>query len=180
MANVDKLLRSKKVKERFAVGGMHTVIPLVDYRFAKFKVNFKENGKDKTLFIVLEKNKFKKALLDNCREYRLYDIKKDEFVEEEVLDKRFFRKCPNGCGDSELIIVEKPNAELYDKKDLTSWIFRDIWRCGKCKGTWLVTCHPETGDDFEEVKFVKLENRKRVYKTINGKEVKFDRSPSKV
>ena len=176
----EKLLKDKKTKEWFAIGGVHTVIPLTDYRFAKLKIEFNEGGKDKFLFIVLEKNKFKKALLDNCREYRFYDVKNDGFVSESELKKRFFRKCPNGCSDSEIKIIEKPNAKLYDKKDGTSWIFQDIWQCNNCKGKWLVTCHPESGDSFGKAKFLKEEKGKRIYVTDNGEKVSFGRSPSKV
>ena len=175
----EELLKSKNTKEWFMVGGTHTIIPLKDYRFAKFRLDFNEDGIDKQLFVVLEKNKFKKALLDNCREYRIYDIKKNEWVEESVLKNRYFRTCPNGCKDSEIMIVEKPNAKLYDKKDLTSWVFQDIWKCEKCKGTWLVTCHPETGDSFEKAEFLKEEGGKRIYTTKNGS-VSFKESPSKV
>ncbi|MBW3023225.1 hypothetical protein KY308_03915 [Candidatus Woesearchaeota archaeon] len=178
MKKVEKLLKDKKTKEQFMVD-TRTVIPLDTYRFVKLKINYKEGNKDKFLFIVLEKNKFKKAMLDNCREYRFYDIKKDGWVHEHILKKRFLRKCPSGCKDAEFKVIEKPNAVLKNKKDSSSWVFKDVWQCTKCNKKWLVTCEPDKGDSFEEAKFLKKEKGKRVYKTKKGK-ASFGRSPSRV
>ncbi len=176
----EKLLNSKNTKEWFMIGGTHTIIPLKDYRFVKLRIDFKENGEDKFLFVVLEKNKFKKMLLENCREYRFYDVKTEEWVKESKLRNRILRKCPNGCKDVELEIIEKPNAILLDKKDPTSWIFKDIWKCTKCKKSWLVICHPEEGDSFKEIKSVKKIKGKKIYKTKEGDTITFKKSPSKV
>src|SRR3989304_3665054 len=120
----EKLLKDSKTKERIMLN-THTLLPLDNYRFFKLRIDYKEKGKDKFLFIVVEKNKFKKAMLDNCREYRFYDIKKDQWVEEHKLKKRFLRNCPNGCKDSEIIIIEKPNGQLKNKQ---YWIYRDVWK----------------------------------------------------
>lgn len=178
MVEADDILKKGK-KEWFMAGRPHTSVPLEDYRFVKLKIDFNENGEDKFLFLVVEKNKFRQAMLDNCREYRFYDVKKDQWVREHLVRKRFFRKCPAGCKDAEFKVIEKPNAELLDKEDDSSWVFRDVWQCTECKKKWLITSHPEKGDSFEEADFLKEENGKRAYKTGKGI-VKFGRSPSRI